>query len=174
MSASSSLSSLSAQPAAIGSFHDDNSYSYNHIDCSGTKTTIPGLPRHPPLLTLIRAKPQKYSMLERKHGAKRENLLTLREINEILNTPIIQTRPVLTWFRRFSAKKAVEAVLVFSLCGIEPAPFALTGVKPYSRFKSISHRHQIAQRVIPRAPLVAIDGLIVHCIDFATQILPSR
>src|SRR5687767_15449 len=88
MSASSSLSSLSAQPAAIGSFHDDNSYSYNHIDCSGTKTTIPGLPRHPPLLTLIRAKPQKYSMLERKHGAKPEKLLILREINEILNTPI--------------------------------------------------------------------------------------
>ena len=82
--------------------------------------------------------------------------------------PMDSNEAVLSCFSRFSAKKAAEAILVFGVGGIEPAPLALTGVQPDRRVKSMNDRHEIAQRVIPGAPLVAIEGLIVYCVNFMT------
>ena len=38
----------------------------------------------------------------------------------------------------------------------------------------MNQRHKVAQSVVPGAPLVTVDGLIVGGIDIATEVLPTR
>ena len=75
--------------------------------------------------------------------------------------------------RRLVIHQADKRLPVALRGGIERTPGVITGIKTYGRLEAVQGRHQIAQRIVPGAPLVAIEGLVVLGVDLAAEILPA-
>ena len=45
---------------------------------------------------------------------------------------------------------------------------------PHRRFEAVNGRYQVAECVVPRAALVAIERLVVTGIDLAAKVAPTR
>src|ERR1044071_3836694 len=72
-----------------------------------------------------------------------------------------------------SARNPVEESLsVSNTSGIQGAPWIGATIKPRGRSEPVHDRNQIAERIVPGTPFVAVEGLIVPSIEAAAQITP--
>ena len=72
-----------------------------------------------------------------------------------------------------SARNPSEKPLpVASGAGIQRAPWVSAAIKPGGGSETVHGRNQIAECIVPGAPFVTVEGLIVSSIEAAAQIAP--